>query len=31
MVGLYWSTRRLNRGRALADEFLLLRFAARGR
>jgi len=31
MVGLYWVTRRLNRGRQLADEFLLLRFPARGR
>ena len=31
MVGLYWATRRLNRGRQLADEFLLLRFPARGR
>jgi hypothetical protein len=30
MVGLYWQTRRLNRGRQLADEFLLLRFPARG-
>ena len=29
-VGLYWSTRRLNRGRQLADEFLLVRFPARG-
>jgi hypothetical protein len=31
MVGLYWTSRRLNRGRQLADEFLLLRFPARGR
>lgn len=29
MVGLYWVTRRLNRGKQLADEFLLLRFPAR--
>ena len=28
MVGLYWATRRLNHGRQLADEFLLLRFPA---
>lgn len=31
MVGLYWTSRRLNRGRQLADEFLLVRFPARGR
>lgn len=31
MVGLYWTSRRLNRGRQLADEFLLVRFPTRGR
>ena len=31
MVGMYWVTRRLNKGRQLSDEFLLLRFPARGR
>jgi hypothetical protein len=31
MVGMYWSSRRLNRGRQLSDEFLLVRFRARGR
>ena len=30
MVGMYWAARRLNQGRQLADEFLLLRFPARG-
>ncbi|HTR96739.1 MAG TPA: hypothetical protein VMH61_02460 [Candidatus Acidoferrales bacterium] len=30
-VGLYWVMRRFNRGRRLVDEFLLLRFPARGR
>ena len=29
-TGLYWVMRRFNRGRKLADEFLLLRFRPRG-